>query len=208
MKKLFFVTIGISLILALTACGSTQSATATTSASNTLSLEGQLLVGTFMLEDTTLKVTSAQATTLLPLWETLESLASSNTAASQEVDAVVSQIESSMTTQQISSITAMKLTRSDLAATAVNTGTASTNPSSTNTTKTSSAQQPAGGPSGGNPPSDMSSGMPGGTDVQAISQAQTGTSSQAATTPSAASTSQVSTAMIKAVVEMLQKKIG
>jgi hypothetical protein len=138
----------------------------------------------------------------------LESLASSNTAASQEVDAVVSQIESSMTAQQISSITAMKLTQSDLAATAVNTGAASTTTSSTSTTKTSSAQQQAGAPSGGNPPSEVSGGVPGGTDVQAISQTQTGTSSSAAIMPSAVTTSQVSPAMIKAVVELLQTKIG
>ena len=208
MKKWMFVTIIVSLVLALTACGSTHSTTATATASSTLSLEGQLLVGTFKLEDTTLEVTSAQTATLLPLWETLESLASSNTAASQEVDAVVSQIESSMTAQQISSITAMKLTQSDLAATAVNTGAASTTTSSTSTTKTSSAQQQAGAPSGGNPPSEVSGGVPGGTDVQAISQTQTGTSSSAAIMPSAVTTSQVSPAMIKAVVELLQTKIG
>ena len=208
MKKNISVTIIASLILALTACGSTQSSSAAATASTTLSQEGQLLVGTFKLEDTTLEVTSAQAATLLPLWETLESLASSNTAASQEVDAVVSQIESSMTAQQISSITAMKLTQSDLAATAVNTGAASTTTSSTSTTKTSSAQQQAGAPSGGNPPSEVSGGVPGGTDVQAISQTQTGTSSSAAIMPSAVTTSQVSPAMIKAVVELLQTKIG
>ena len=208
MKKNISVTIIASLILALTACGSTQSSSAAATASTTLSQEGQLLVGTFKLEDTTLEVTSAQTATLLPLWETLESLASSNTAASQEVDAVVSQIESSMTAQQISSITAMKLTQSDLAATAVNTGAASTTTSSTSTTKTSSAQQQAGAPSGGNPPSEVSGGVPGGTDVQAISQTQTGTSSSAAIMPSAVTTSQVSPAMIKAVVELLQTKIG
>src|ERR1035437_1326494 len=140
MKKLVFVTILISLILALSACGSTPSATATASASNTLSLEGQLLVGSFKLENTSLAISSAQASTLLPLWETLESLASSNTAASQEVDAVVSQIQRSMSSQQISSITAMKLTRQDLAATAIDTGTASTTASSASTVKTSAAQ--------------------------------------------------------------------
>jgi hypothetical protein len=208
MKKLVFVTIIISLILALSACGSSASATATASASTTLSLEGQLLVGTFKLENTTLAVTSTQASTLLPLWETLESLASSNTAASQEVDAVVSQIQSSMSTQQVSSITAMKLTQSDLAATAVNTSTASSTSSSTSAVNTNTTQQQSGGPSGGNPPSDASGGMPGGSDVQSITQAQTSSSSSTAATPSAGTTSQVSVAMIKAVVELLQEKIG
>ena len=207
MKKWMFVLIIVNLVLACTACGSAQTTTVPAAASNTLSLEGQLLVGTFKLENTALAVTSSQATTLLPLWETLASLASSNTAASQEVDAVVSQIESSMSTQLVSSITAMQLTQSDLAATAIDTGTTST---AANTAKTGSSQQPAGGPSGGNPPSGLTGGgMPGGTDVQSISQAQTtGAVSQAAKTPSAAITSQVSAAMLKAVVELLQKKIG
>jgi len=96
MKKWMFVTIIVSLMLTLAACGKHQSSNAAATASTTLSLEGQLLVGTFKLENTTLAISSKQASTLLPLWETLESLASSNTAASQEVDAVVSQIESTM----------------------------------------------------------------------------------------------------------------
>jgi hypothetical protein len=61
MKKNIFVTIIVSLILALTACGSTQSSNCLLQRFNTLShLEGQLLVGTFKLEDTTLEVTSAK----------------------------------------------------------------------------------------------------------------------------------------------------
>jgi len=209
MKKIIFVTIIASLILALTACGSTQSSSAAATASTTLSQEGQLLVGTFKLEDSTLKVTSAQAATLLPLWETLESLASSNTAASQEVDAVVSQIESTMSSQQVSSITAMKLTQKDLAAAALDTGTTSTTSNSASTVKASAAQLQtgAGAAAGGNPPSDMGGGMPGATDVQSASQAQTGTS-QAAATPSTGTTDQVSAAMINVLVALLQKRIG
>lgn len=202
MKKLVFVTILISLVLALSACGSSQTATATAATSTTLSEEGQLLVGTFKLENTSLAITSTQASSLLALWETLESLATSNTAASQEVDAVVSQIESTMSTQQVSSITAMKLTQSDLAATALNTGTAATSASSSSAAKTSSTQQQAGGP-GGNPPSDIGA-MPG---VQSTGQIQTGTA-QSAAAQSTLTTSQVSAAMIKAVVELLQKKVG
>jgi hypothetical protein len=207
MKKWIFITVIVSLVLALTACGSAQSTNAATTASTTLSQEGQLLVGTFKLENTSLAITSAQASTLLPLWETLQSLASSNTAASQEVDAVVSQIQGSMTTQQVSSITAMKLTRQDLAATAIDTGTAATTASSASTVKTSAAQLQTGARAGGNPPSDAGGGIPGATDVQSASQAQTG-SSQEVSTQSAGTTEQVSAAMIKALVTLLQKKIG
>jgi len=207
MKKWMFVTIIVTLVLVLTACGSTQSSNAAATVSTTLSQEGQLLVGTFKLEDTSLAISSKQASTLLPLWETLESLASSNTAASQEVDAVVSQIESIMSSQQVSSITAMKLTQKDLAAAALDTGTASTTTSSASTVKTSAAQfqAGAGAAAGGNPPSDMGGGMGGATDVQSAS--QTGTS-QAVTSQSSGTTNQVSAALIKTLVELLQKKMG
>jgi hypothetical protein len=207
MKKWMFVTIIVSLVLALTACGSTQSTNTTATASTTLSLEGQLLVGTFKLENTTLAISSEQASNLLPLWETLESLASSNTAASQEVDAVVSQIESTMSSQQVSSITGMKLTQQDLAAAALDTGSASTTTSSASTVKTSAAQQQAGAPDGGNPPSNLGGGVGGATDIQTISQSQTGTS-QAVSTQSAVTTDQVPVAMIKTLVALLQEKVG
>jgi hypothetical protein len=207
MKKWTFITITVNLVLALTACGSAQTTSAAATASNALSLDGQLLVGTFKLENTSLAITSGQASTLLPLWETLQSLASSNTAASQEVDAVVSQIESSMSAEQVSSISAMKLTQQDLAAAAIDTGTAATTASSSSTVKTSAAQLPAGAPAGGNPPSDGGGGNPGATDVQSSSQTQAGTS-QAVSTPSIGTTEQVSAAMIKALVALLQKKIG
>jgi hypothetical protein len=145
----------------------------------------------------------------LPLWETLESLASSNTAASQEVDAVVSQIESSLSAQQVSGITAMKLTQQDLAALALDTGTSSTTAASNNTAKTSAAQLQAltGDPGTGNPPGGMDAGMGAASDVQTVSQAQTGTS-QAVSTPSAVTTNQVPAAMIKVLVALLQKKVG
>jgi len=209
MKKMLLVSIVISLVLALTACGSTQNTTAVATASTTLSQEGQFLVGTLKLENTSLAVTSEQANTLLPLWETLESLASSNTAASQEVDAVVSQIESSLSTQQVSGITAMKLTQQDLAALALDTGTSSTTAASNNTAKTSAAQLQAltGDPGTGNPPGGMDAGMGAASDVQTVSQAQTGTS-QAVSTPSAVTTNQVPAAMIKVLVALLQKKVG
>jgi hypothetical protein len=44
-------------------------------------------------------------------------------------------------------------------------------------------------------------------DVQTVSQAQTGTS-QAVSTPSAVTTNQVPAAMIKVLVALLQKKVG
>ncbi len=118
-------------------------------------MEGQLLVGTLKLETTDLAVSSDQASQLLPLWETLQSLATSGTAATEEVQAVVDQIKSTMSTSQISSITAMNLTQQDLATAMSDNGASSSSSNPASTTSGNSAQLPAGGPAGapagGNP---------------------------------------------------------
>ena len=212
MKKWMMVSIVIWLVLAMTACGSAQKSSATASASPALSLEGQLLVGTIKLESTSLAVSSAQAKELLPLWETLQSLESSGIAASQEIDAVVSQIESTMSTEQISNITAMNLTQQDLAAAAVDTGTSLTTSSSTSTSNSSASQLQAGAGApgvgaagGGNPPADMGGGMQASTDVQSAGQAQTGVT-QATTAQFSGTTNQVPAALINTLVELLKTK--
>lgn len=99
MKKIILASILFPLLLALVACGGTSNSGSTTSNSTSLTLEEKLLVGTFRLESTDLGVSSDQASQLLPLWETLQSLAKSGTAASEEIDAVVSRIESTMSQQ-------------------------------------------------------------------------------------------------------------
>jgi hypothetical protein len=214
MKKWLLVSIVISLVLVLTACGSANSSNASATATTTLPLEGQLLVGTVKLESTSLAVSTDQAKQLLPLWETLQSMASSGTAASQEVDAVVSQIKSTMNSEQISSITAMNLTQQDLVSAVADAGASSTTSSTASTTNASAAQLQAGAgapgagaPSGGNPPIDMGAGMTVSTGAQSAGQTQTGTT-QAVSSQSTGSTNQVSPALINALVELLQKKIG
>jgi len=214
MKRWMAVSIVIVLVLVLTACGNGTSATASATATTALPMEGQLLVGTLKLESTSLAVNSSQAAQLLPLWETLQSLASSSTAASQEIDSVVSQIESTMSTDQISSITAMNLTQQDLAAAITDTGTSTTASNSTGAANASSVQiqtgasaTGAGNPGGGNPPADMGAGMPLPTGAQSTAQTQTGTT-QTVTGQSAGTTNQVTPALINALVEILKKKIG
>lgn len=207
-KGLTFLIV-IGLILGLTACGLTQNSTSSATATTELTLEEQLLVGTFKLESTSLAVSSSQADQLMPLWETLQSLASSGTAASQEIDAVVGQIESTMSAEQISSITAMNLTQQDLSVAVVDAGTTLTSSSSVNDNNANQVQLqavgsvPAAGDQGdGNPPADMNNGMTG-----ASGQPQSGTT-QTVSTQSATTTDQVPLALINALVELLKKKIA
>ena len=81
---------------------------------NALSVPMQLVMGTFMLEDTELTVDSDQAAQLLPLWKAARSLGSSDTAAAEEVGAVYNQIQETMTPEQIAAIAAMQIGREDM----------------------------------------------------------------------------------------------
>ncbi len=125
MKKTIF-TLTMLFALLLTACSGGTTESATTSAAsvgalntnydNALPIQLQLSVGTFELEGSDLAVDSAQAAALLPLWQVLNGMNESGTAAQEEVDALVAQIAETMTAEQIEAIAAMQLTREDMSA--------------------------------------------------------------------------------------------
>ena len=118
------------LIIVLAACGAKPNTTIpqTGSSSNPvangtpgarnltqpLPLAESLVIGTFKLSGTNNTLTPTQATALVPLWQAYAQLTSSNTAAQAEIDAVVTQIQTTMTPGQVQAITAMKLTRQDM----------------------------------------------------------------------------------------------
>ncbi len=144
MKKIIIALTIFAILSVLVACSQTSTSTGSTGNSASLSTEAQLLVGTFKLEDTDLAVSSDQAKQLLPLWQTLQSLSSSSTAASEEISAVVDQIKGTMTSSQMAKITAMKLTQTDIMSIMNQAGVSPNGASSTTT------PMPRGGfPSGG-----------------------------------------------------------
>src|SRR5215208_1870584 len=114
------LTILTILILTLTACGSTSSGTNSASGNQNAASAGalaattQLIIGTLKLEDTGQAVTAKQAAELLPLWQTMQVLSESDTAADQEKEALLAQIQETMTPAQRQAITSMNLTRQDL----------------------------------------------------------------------------------------------
>jgi hypothetical protein len=79
-----------------------------------LSIQSQLAVGTLLLEETDLAIDAVLAEELYPLWQAVQSLASSDTAAEIEVQAVVNQIQDTMTPEQIAAIAEMELTAEGL----------------------------------------------------------------------------------------------
>jgi hypothetical protein len=78
-----------------------------------LPLASALAVGTIKLDNTAQAVTPDEAKQLIPLWQGLQSLMSSDTSAQAEVEGVVNQIQSTMSADQVSAITAMNLKGSD-----------------------------------------------------------------------------------------------
>jgi LysM repeat protein len=77
-----------------------------------LDATSQLALGTVQLEGTPNAVTEAQARQLLPLWQALQSGVLQGTS---ERDAVIRQIEHTMSSAQIQAIVAMRLTDADAA---------------------------------------------------------------------------------------------
>ncbi len=78
------------------------------------SARSQLALGTIQLEDSDLAVSKEQANALLPLWQALLALESSDTTATEELTAVQNQIILGMNDNQLAAIGAMQITNMDL----------------------------------------------------------------------------------------------
>ncbi len=190
-------------------------------------------MGTLKLEGTDQAVTADQAKQLVPLWQTLQSLSNSNTAATEEMNALVDQIKSTMTAQQMEKITAMKLTQQDVM-TAMNDAGVGFNPSGASGTPNApsgSAQNnfpagggsapdgggfsvsgggPAGGPPAGGGPSGGGGPPAGGFVIQGDPGGAGSAPGQSATPQAVRSNgfaNKVPGPLLNALIQMLQKKI-
>jgi hypothetical protein len=120
MKKYIYIFISLLIIGTLAACsGSTaeesKTTTQTDSETQQLSLPPEviLMLGTVKLDETEYAIAAAQAEELLPLWKALRSLSESETAATAEVEALIKQINTTMTAEQLDVIAAMELSLQD-----------------------------------------------------------------------------------------------
>jgi hypothetical protein len=120
-KHLFWkLGVVVPVMVLVTACGGPAQTTTASSAlsvgySGALPVETQLIAGSLFLEDTDLAISTEQAPELLLLWRAFRSLSNSDTSAQAEIDALINQIEETMSVEQIEAISAMKLTSDDLA---------------------------------------------------------------------------------------------
>jgi hypothetical protein len=244
MKNRILITTLLVLAVSLSACGAspagtrtapTGSSTGEANTANSLSTLNMLAVGIFKLDGTANDITASQAKDLLVLWEAYQQVSSSDTAAPEEKAALVSQLQSAMTTDQMSAISAMKLTANDVyslmrergltAATTTSGSSRTTTGGSTSgsassgrtsgsgTSRRSSGTGGGGFAGGGNFPAGGGGGFPGG------GAGFPGGAPNGSTTPNATIQARIASgggfvssgmtkAIIDALVQLLQKKAG
>lgn len=169
-KKILLSIPIVILALVLAACsgkssqtGSTLTTTGTAGAQTGTSLSqvNMLLVGTLKLEGTDQAVTSDEAVKILPLWQAYRSLSNSQTASEVEVEALLNQIQSTMTTEQVDAIKAMNLTSTDMMSLMQSMGGGMGPQGTPNPQSTPGVNFPSGSFPSGNPPSGSTSGSTG-----------------------------------------------
>jgi len=79
-----------------------------------LTVRNQLAMGVLSLDGTENEVAPEQAKALLPMWQALRGTMRSGAAATAEVEALLAQIEETLTPAQLDAIGAMRLTQDDL----------------------------------------------------------------------------------------------
>ncbi len=152
----------------------------TSSYTNALPVEYQLLLGTFKLEGTSYAITAKQAKVLLPLWQQIQSLSpnmglgsasatpaapaqSSNSDTQTQIDELVKQVQADMTSDQLQAIAGMQLTQEFVMTIMQSQGISMGGPGAGSgngqhppqgTPPAGNGQPPQGNPPAGNPPSD------------------------------------------------------
>lgn len=176
----------------------------------------QLIIGTLKLEDTNQPVSAEQAAELLPLWQTMQVLSESDTAAQQETEALIAQIQETMTPEQMQAITDMNLTREDMMSIMQEQGLAAGPAGGQNNSAQGANPNGGGGfgpgggelPSGAAPQGEFPGGGPGGAgggQGSGLSPDQIATAQASRQTAGGAG---ISPMLINALVEYLQEKAG
>lgn len=133
MKNLGVAILGLVMSFALVSCGASSTQVDDTQAFGTeVAVAGEngtpfpeqraqelpenvkLMVGTFLLEDTDDAVTSEQAAEMVILWKAYRSLSDSDTTAAAELEALINQIQDTMTPAQLNAISAMDISQEDM----------------------------------------------------------------------------------------------
>jgi len=180
--------------------------------SNALSVPMQLIIGTLKLQGTDNEVDADTAKQLLTLWKAVKTLSNDDMTSSLEIEALYRQIQRTMTKEQISAISAMKLTRDNMMqileelglSTGGGTGMGALTQEQQATLEADSSSNGgfSGGMMGGGPGGGMPGGMPGAGGPPVSSSSSS--SSSKSSTPQ---TLQVDSKMVEALIEYLETRI-
>ena len=193
------------LTLLLTACGNSQAGSMQTD--DELPVATQLVLGTLQLEDTEQAVTSEQAKELLPMWQVYKSLISSGTAAQEEIDGLVEQIQETLTAEQMTTITAMNLTQQDVFATIqAQNITASSGGGQSNSAGISFGPPDGGMPSGGPPEAGIGADAP--SDGGMGDMGGAGPSPSTEQSQNVGTSAGVPTTLVEALIQLLEQRAG
>lgn len=205
MKKTTILTVIMVGILILTAwrwnsSKNEQSTTGISDKTTTMAPALELATGTIRLEGTSQAVDKQMAEELLPYWQLLDELNTSESTASLETTTVLENIKGIMTTEQVEDIENMQLTQSGVATVIQDTGT--TNISDSTTSNISNIVQVSIGeiPQGGQPQD--SSGM-----ITSRGEVGSSNGSQQSALSSQTSSSIETTSRIEEVIKLLESKI-
>jgi hypothetical protein len=195
----------MALVLALTGCASVGSTTNSSDA--TIVEAAKLALGTINLEGTNQAVNVELASQLLPLWQLMADMSVSTTAAPEELAAVVDELKTTMTADQLSAIDAMEMPDSEIAAATQGAGTAAAAASGAAGTASQPAQAAMDPALGGELGGDMAGGgmpMDGGAPGP---QGSTVTTSNGAKSNPGSSQNAGSNAIFARVITLLESKL-
>jgi hypothetical protein len=200
--KTKFVILLILIVISTSWLAGCSRTTSTVTTSSGLSAATRLALGILKLEGSSQAVSTTQAGELLTLWQGYQSLSSSDTSSQVELEAVVKQIEGSLTSDQLKAIEAMAISETSVNEVlstlggSVNAGA----PASTPSASTNSQAGPVGGPDGV-PPAGDSMG------VGDITGGLTAQSTPAAAQATAAtSTVQVNPMLLRTLIQLLETR--
>jgi hypothetical protein len=213
-KALSAIILTLVLCIILAACSSTPLAGLTqtqASSSASASVTSKLGVGILKMEGTSEAVTPSQASTLLPLWKAVYKMGNDKSASSAEVAALYTQIQESLTTEQISTIQQMALTQqelSDLTQKYGSTPVGQTASASTSSSASSSQQNAGGAPDmGGGPMSDITSVGLNNSGSNSSTTTSSKTSATTAKVSQASSSSNLNPVFASAIITVLKERV-
>ena len=173
--------------------------------------QSKLAVGILKLQDTDLAVDAVQSAELLPLWKAIKSLNNDINTTDAEMQALYDQIEENLTSAQLTAISEMVISDSDISSLKSASGIVNTIQESSSSQSTSSSASgggmPGGDMGGGAPAGDMGGGDMGGM-LGADTSTASSQSSGSQTSSTGSSAQDLNLMFAESVITLLQNNVN